>query len=554
MSQPAIEQERPVWTKCSGCDRLLYTRKQERNLNVCPECGHHERLAAHDRLAHLLDADSFTPLPVRATPADVLQFVDARPYPQRLAAARDATGLDEAVVVGTGRIGGVTVSVAVMDFRFLGGSLGGGTGELIARAVDHATEIAAPVVIVTASGGARMQEGTLSLMQMATVSQALSRHRGAGLLSISVVTDPTYGGVAASFATNVDIIIAERGARMGFAGPRVIAQTVKQDLPAGFQTADFLLEKGHIDLIADRRDLRDTLSRLLGVTRPPLRVADPPSAPAPEVGPPTDSTETVAAARNIGRPTFLDYIAMMAEDFVELHGDRTSADCPALVAGLGRLRGRPVLFLGHQRGHTTAELVARSFGMPMPAGYRKATRLLRLAGRLGLPVVALVDTPGANPGPESEQANQAGAIAECIQALGETPTPVVSVITGEGGSGGALALAVADRVLMLENAIYSVISPEGCAAILWGTAAQSGRAAEALRVTATEQRALGVVDDIVPEPAGGAQADPQRMGELLADALTAVLDAHATDPAEDLIRSRRERFRRLASSRITEES
>ncbi len=554
MSQSAIDQDRPVWTKCSGCERLLYARKQERNLNVCPECGHHERLTAADRLAQLLDADSFTALPVRAAPDDVLGFVDSRPYPQRLAAARDATGLDEAVVVGTGRVGGITVGVAVMDFRFLGGSLGAGTGELIARAVDHATDIAAPVVIVTASGGARMQEGTLSLMQMATVSQSLSRHRAAGLLSLSVITDPTYGGVAASFATNVDIIIAERGARMGFAGPRVIAQTVKVDLPAGFQTADFLLEKGHIDLIAERRDLRDTLIRLLGATRPVLRLAETAPAPAQPIGPPADSSAAIATARDIGRPTFLDYIGMLADDFVELHGDRTSADCPALVAGLGRLRARPVLFLGHQRGHSTAELVARSFGMPMPAGYRKATRLLRLAGRLGLPVVALVDTPGAHPGPDSEQANQAGAIAECIQALGETPTPVVSVITGEGGSGGALALAVADRVLMLENAIYSVISPEGCAAILWGTAAQSGRAAEALRVTATEQRALGVIDDIVPEPKGGAQADPQRMGKLLADALTAVLDAHAGVPADELIGARRERFRRLAASRITQES
>ncbi len=560
MSQlTTADEERRCWVKCTSCSRLLYAPKHERNLNVCSECGHHERLTAHERIAQLVDSGTFRPLAIEILPVDDLNFVDSRPYTDRLADAISATDLQEAVVVGTGRIDGTAVVLAVMDFRFLGGSLGAGTGELIARAVDHAIETSCPFVVVTASGGARMQEGTLSLVQMASISQVLSRLRAAGLLSVSVLTDPTFGGVAASFATNVDVVIAERGARMGFAGRRVIAQTVGVELPADFQTAAFLLEHGHVDLVFERRDLRATLGRLVGFTRPAHRPVATPTVPSTvirrrsAIAPVVETraaAETIALARDIRRPTFLDYLGMLVDDFVEFHGDRASADDPALVAGIGRLRGRPAALLGQQRGHSTGELVARGFGMPTPAGYRKATRVIKLASRIGLPIVCLIDTPGAHPGPQSEKAGQAGAIAECIQTLGESRSPVVSVITGEGGSGGALALGVADEVLMLENAMYSVISPEGCATILWGTADRAAHAAEALRVGAEPQLALGVVDGIVSEPDGGAHTNPHATAEALADAIVRALDLRHGIPSDELIAARSNRFRRLSAARV----
>ncbi|MBP1783770.1 MULTISPECIES: acetyl-CoA carboxylase carboxyltransferase subunit alpha [Micromonospora] len=545
-----------LWSRCDGCASLLYRKRLRRNLDVCPECGSHARLDAPDRVAQLADPDSFTPLPDRAVRVDPIEFVDALPYPHRLGAARAATGLDEAVLCGTARVGGHPVALAVMDFRFLGGSLGCAVGELITRTAERALADDVPLVLVTASGGARMQEGALSLMQMATVSQALAGMREAGLLTVSVVTDPTYGGVAASFATNTDLVLAESGARLGFAGPRVIRQVTGATLPEGFQTAEYLLRHGQVDMVVPRHALRGRLAALLAAAHSGRRA--PAGAPAPRpapavstvaAAPDRDPWETVRTARHPGRPTTLDYLETAFDGFVELHGDRLGADCPAVVGGIARLDGRPVMVIGHQKGHTTAELVTRNFGMASPAGHRKALRLMRLAARLRLPVVTLVDTPGADPGVTAEQQGQAAAIAENILALTVLPTPVVAVVTGEGGSGGALALAVADRVLMLEHAVYSVISPEGCAAILWPDSSAAPQAARALRLTGTDLCHLGVVDELVPEPRPAAHADPAGAAELLRRAVAANLAPLLTVPPATLVRRRRQRFRRFGAAR-----
>ncbi|TDC43915.1 acetyl-CoA carboxylase carboxyl transferase subunit alpha [Micromonospora sp. KC213] len=558
--------EGQLWSRCAGCASLLYRKRLRRNLDVCPECGEHSRLDAPERVAQLVDPGSFTPLPERPAEVDPIGFVDVLPYPHRLSAARAGTGLDEAVVCGTATIGRQPCALAVMDFRFLGGSLGCAVGELITRTAERALADRIPLLLVTASGGARMQEGALSLMQMATVSQAIAELREAGVLTVSVLTDPTYGGVAASFATNTDVVLAESGARMGFAGPRVIRQVTGRDLPEGFQTAEFLLHHGQVDMVVPRHALRGRLVALLAAARsgrrPALAAAVPrqesPSArpvsdataagsrPVPDGG---DAWETVRLARHPGRPTTLDYLDTTFDGFVELHGDRLGGDCPAVVGGLARLDGRHVMVVGHQKGHTTGELVTRNFGMASPAGHRKALRLFRLAARLGLPVVTLVDTPGADPGVDAEMQGQAAAIAENILCLSVLPTPVVAVITGEGGSGGALALAVADRVLMLQHAVYSVISPEGCAAILWPDRGAAPQAARALRLTAPDLCRLGVADDLVPEPAPAAHHDPEGAARMLRDAVLANLLPLLDVPPATLVRRRRQRFRRFGAAR-----
>ncbi|MET7467939.1 acetyl-CoA carboxylase carboxyltransferase subunit alpha [Micromonospora sp. NPDC005686] len=544
-----------LWSRCDGCASLLYRKRLRRNLDVCPECGSHARLDAPDRVAQLTDPDSFVPLPDPAARVDPIGFVDELPYPHRLAAARAATGLDEAVLCGTARLGGHPVALAVMDFRFLGGSLGCAVGELITRTAEGALADGVPLVLVTASGGARMQEGALSLMQMATVSQALAGMREAGLLTVSVVTDPTYGGVAASFATNTDLVLAESGARLGFAGPRVIRQVTGAKLPEGFQTAEYLLRHGQVDMVVPRHALRGRLAALLAAADSGRRAPETAPAPRPATAstvtarPDRDPWETVRTARHPGRPTTLDYLETAFDGFVELHGDRLGADCTAVVGGIARLDGRPVMVIGHQKGHTTAELVTHNFGMASPAGHRKALRLMRLAARLRLPVVTLVDTPGADPGVSAEQQGQAAAIAENILALTVLPTPVVAVVTGEGGSGGALAFAVADRVLMLEHAVYSVISPEGCAAILWPDSSAAPQAARALRLTGADLCRLGVVDELVPEPRPAAHADPGGAAELLRRAVAANLAPLLTVPPATLVRRRRQRFRRFGAAR-----
>ncbi|EFC79215.1 acetyl-CoA carboxylase, carboxyltransferase subunit beta [Parafrankia sp. EUN1f] len=577
MTAPVLQhQHRPegddgtsVWLVCDGCRRMIYGRRFARGGSVCPECGWHARLTAAQRIDLLLDADSVELLDTPVTAADPLHFIDTRPYTDRLRGARAATGMSEGVLVARGTIEGCPVVTAVMDFRFLGGSLGAAVGEAITGACEIALRERTPLLLVTASGGARMQEGALSLMQMAKTAQAIGQLDEAGILTVSLVTDPTFGGVAASFATLTDVIIAEPGARLGFAGARVIEQTIRQTLPPGFQTAEFLLEHGVVDLISPRAALRPTLGRLLSVaTRRQATAPAPATAAASAAASPDGEAgghvsagvvrdparlaerhpwEAVRLARRLGRPSALDYVGALVEDWTELHGDRAAADCPAMVAGLGRFDGMPVVVTGTQKGHTAAELAARAYGMPSPAGYRKAARVMRLAAKLGLPVITLIDTAGAHPGIEAEENAQAVAIAENLRLMAGLPVPVVAVVTGEGGSGGALALAVADRVLMCANAIYSVISPEGCAAILWKDPAAGPDAAAALRVDARALLEAGIVDGVIPEPDGGADVDPLAAADALRAALAGTLaDLVPLDPPT-LVSGRRARFRRFGA-------
>ncbi len=252
--------------------------------------------------------------------------------------------------------------------------------------------------------------------------------------------------------------------------------------------------------------------------------------------------QKTAVARHPERPHFRDYVAHAFTDFMPLGGDRYYADDEAIMGGFARLDGRRVMLIGHEKGHDTQSRIKHNFGMGKPEGYRKAIRLMELAGRFGLPVVTLVDTSGAFPGIEAEERGQAEAIARSTEACLALPVPMVSVIVGEGGSGGAVALASAERVLMLEHAVYSVISPEGCASILWRTAEKASEAAQAMRITAQHLKRLKVIDRIVKEPVGGAHRDPEGMARNLAKALTEELDNLSEMDSETLMRMREERF------------
>jgi acetyl-CoA carboxylase carboxyl transferase subunit beta len=258
-----------VWMRCDGCQATLFRKEVERNLLVCPQCNHHFSVPAAERISQVLDADTFEEWYPGLLPRDPLQFNDRRPYPERVKAEQERTGLNEAAVVGQGFIKGIRVVFGLTDSSFIMGSMGSVVGEKLTRAIEEATRQHLPVVIISGSGGgARMHEGIFSLMQMAKVSAALARHHAAGGLYISIMTHPTMGGVAASFASLGDIILAEPKALIGFAGPKVIAQTVRVQLPMGFQTSEFLLEHGFIDRIVHRRDLRSMVAQLLNYVSP----------------------------------------------------------------------------------------------------------------------------------------------------------------------------------------------------------------------------------------------------------------------------------------------
>jgi acetyl-CoA carboxylase carboxyl transferase subunit beta len=583
-----------LWTQCPTCSTMLFNKQLDKALRVCTTCGHHFRLSAAARLDHLVDHGSWDERDAGLQSVDALGFVDQKAYPARLAAAQQATGMRDAAIWGTASIGGTSIALCVMDFGFMGGSMGAVVGEKVARAAEYALETRTPLVIVSASGGARMQEGTLALMQLAKTLGALERLSAAGVPFISVLSDPTTGGVFASFAAVGDVNVAEPDALIGFAGARVSAGTIAAELPPGFQRSEFLFSHGFVDRVVARADLRDELIRLLdllpvrnGTTEPGSDVDDDVPAFRPlsflstiadRVGEiaggdgdgaadaavgdtltngttlePADGDQRdgvwarVQLARSLRRPRTLEFVAAMMDDFVELHGDRLFGDDEAIVTGLARLDGRRVVVVGQQKGDDTEENIRRNFGMPHPEGYRKAMRIMELAERFGLPIVTFVDVPGAHPGPESEERGIAEAIARSIGLMTRLRTPIVTVITGEGGSGGALAIAVGDVVIALENAVYSVISPEGCASILWRTPDEAATAAAAMRMSATDQHALGVVDIVVPEPGEGAHDEPEetarRLKAIILDRLAA-LEALTID---ELVELRYRRYRALGA-------
>ncbi len=533
-------------TECPECGASLSESELYALYRVCPSCRHHFSVPAMERIGMLVDEGSFKEINKWLASIDPLSFTDKVPYRQRLQEAQRRTGLVDAAVTGLCRIGGIPTVIAVLDFDFMGGSMGSVVGEKIALAFETALKHRIPMVAVSSSGGARMQEGILSLMQMAKTSAAARRLRQARLPFISILANPTTGGLLASFASLGDVIIAEPKALIGFAGPRVIEQTMGAPLPPGSHSAEFLLEHGHVDMVVDRSKLRDTLVVLLDLLTSKYRLVSltGPDRFEPRYNPSVTPWQRVQLARHPDRPTTLDYIRLMTSSFVELHGDRHFGDDPAIVAGIGELAGQPVAIIGHERGHGEQTPFRRN-GRALPEGYRKAQRVMRLAATFGVPIVTLIDTPGAYPGLEAEERGIASAIAESLALMAELPTPIIAAVIGEGGSGGALALAVADRILMQENAIYAVISPEGAAAILYRDAAKAEELTPAMKLTAHDCKLLGVIDVVVPEPPGGAHTDPAAAAWQLKHAIVReLLEIQGRKPSK-LIAERYSKFRRM---------
>ena len=579
-----------MWKKCNQCGRPIYAEDVRQQFYICPKCHAYFRVPARKRLEQVLDEGSFVEF------EETMPFVNPLDFPgyeKKLESSRERTGLDEAVVTGKGTIEGQPAVIGVCDSRFLMSSMGHNVGEKIALAVERATREKLPVILFACSGGARMQEGLVSLMQMAKTAAALKRHHEAGLLYVSVLTDPTTGGVTASFAMLGDIILAEPGALIGFAGPRVIEQTIGQKLPEGFQRAEFLLEHGFVDRIVKRPQMREELSRILSfhdraaqkagsmpVAASPVAPQYAPSAAdqpgsgekrgmqggpdaAPDAGKEAGPEEKgrsawdiVTLSRSPKRPVASDYIQALFPDFYELHGDRYFKDDGAVIAGLAtfypkgqqdgtRQEGIPVTVIGQEKGRSAKENQVRNFGMPSPDGYRKALRLMKQAEKFGRPIVCFVDTPGAFCGMEAEERGQGEAIARNLFEMADMKVPVLSILIGEGGSGGALALAVANEVWMMENASYSILSPEGFASILWKDSRLAQKAAEVMKITAADLKEMGLIERVIPEEEPAEKKHVEKIAGHMKEMLGEFLSRYLRLSGEELARQRYERFRSM---------
>ena len=546
-----LKSERPevpegLLKKCNKCGAAILTEEVKSAGYICPKCQGYFRVHAYERIRMTVDEDSFEEWEKDMEFVNPLEF---KGYEEKVKSLKEKTGLSEAVVTGKASIEGNPAVIAVCDGRFLMASMGQVVGEKITRAVERATKEQLPVIIFACSGGARMQEGIVSLMQMAKTAAALKRHSDAGLLYVSVLTDPTTGGVTASFAMLGDVILAEPKALIGFAGPRVIEQTIGEKLPKGFQRSEFLLEHGFIDRIVERKEMRTVLGNILQmhhtaqnpVIQKPVQTVEKERQSVQE----KDAWERVTISRKNDRPVGQDYIRTLFSDFLEFHGDRCYGDDPAIIGGIARFAGIPVTVIAQVKGKSTKENVAHHFGMPSPEGYRKALRLMKQAEKFKRPILLFVDTPGAFCGIEAEERGQGEAIARNLFEMSSMKVPVLSVVIGEGGSGGALALAVADEVWMLENAIYSVLSPEGFASILWKDSKRASEAAEVMKLTAADLKKLGVIEAVIAEPEVYTEETMQSVVFVLQKKITEFLDTHCNFSPEELAAQRYERFRKM---------
>ncbi len=546
-----------LWLKCPKCGEVVYRDDVKAHGYVCPKCEGYFRIGTRTRIRMVADTGTFQEWFTDLETENPLEYPG---YEEKIADLQEKTKLHEAVTVGKCMVNGLETVLGVCDARFLMGSMGYVVGEKITRAFERATEEKLPVVLFTSSGGARMQEGIVSLMQMAKTSAAIRKHSEAGLFYLPILTDPTTGGVTASFAMLGDVILAEPGALIGFAGPRVIAQTIGQKLPEGFQRAEFLVEKGIIDGVVERQELKETVWKLLKIHQDSMKyihygktqnVENFPEIRSSRGKAGTDGKseltawERVEISRSKERPTTLSYVQQIFDEFLELHGDRAFRDDGAVIGGIAMFGGQPVTVIGQQKGKNVKENIYRNFGMASPEGYRKALRLMKQAEKFGRPVVTFVDTPGAACGIEAEERGQGEAIARNLLEMSGIQTPMVSILIGEGGSGGALGLAVTDEVWMMENATYSILSPEGFASILWKDGKRAKEASEVMKITAKDLKKLQIIEKVIREPEPANEENLPEIAEEIREDLDGFLRKSCQKTREQIVEERYERFRRM---------
>ena len=538
-----------VHDRCLYCEEPISDSHSYLTARVCPFCRFHYTITARERIDLLADRGTFKETHKYLSSVAPLSFAHRGRFGQLLSQDQNRTGLTEAAVTGRCKIDDADVMLVVLDFTFMGGTMGSVVGEKVASALEAAAKGEIPVVAVVSGGGVRVQEGVLSLMQMAKTVTAANRLRDEGAPFIVILANPSTGQAYASFANLADVILAEPKSLIGLSPLRTLRETSTIPLPLDAHTAEAHVGHGLLDNVIDREALRTRVSLLLRILQGQKQernkqdkilqsdLLKSASGACIQV----DPWDALSAVRHSERPPASTYFRQMLDPFIELRGDRLNSDDRSVMAGVGYLAGQPVAVIGQQR----RPLVEGERYHVYPDGLRKAQRVIGLASRFKLPLITLVDTQGADPGLEAEEQGIGNAIATTLSAMLDVPTPIVSVVIGEGGSEGALAIGLADCILMQQYAVYSPISVNHNLAGAFHEPLLDREAADALMLTAHDCVELGVADQVIPEPAGGSHLDPRTAGACLQGSIMRELTRLSKMSQGKLMKRRYSKFRRM---------
>lgn len=478
-------ENKDICFKCSGnLDELF----------VCKTCGNNSYITAKQRIANISDENTFKELTFNKI--DISKKCN---YEDKIKKAKENTDLNEAILIGTCSIGGIKVVLGVMESKFMMGTLSVSVGETITSAFEYATDNKLPVILFCASGGARIQEGLFSLVQMAKVNAAIKRHSDKGLLYISCLTNPTMGGVTASFGLLGDINIAEKNSQIGFAGKSIIENLYNEILDSNFQTEQYNENNGMIDIIADRKNIRNILLDLLKMINNNNKVVRINNKDGNESKTNDDLLEILKNVRDIDRFKGKDYLISIFDKYIELKGDRINSNDTSILSGIGNIENNSFIFNIQNKGRTLKENKETNYGLTRPEGYRKALRISKIAEKFNIPIINIIDSAGADPSIYSEENGQARAIADCLYTFSDLKTIIISIVVGEGASGGALALSVCDSIGMLQKSIYTVISPEAYLKIMHKEEQVSNELLKSMRFTANDLFEDKIIDEVISE-------------------------------------------------------
>ena len=533
-----------VHDRCLFCEEPISDSPSYLTYRVCPFCRFHYTVTARERIELLVDKETFRENYKYVKTVEPLSFSRRNRYRKFLEQDQNRTGLTEAAVAGKCRIGDVETMLIVLDFGFMGGTMGSVVGEKVSMAFENAARRGIPAVAVVSGGGVRIQEGVLSLMQMAKTVTAANRLRDEEVPLIVVLANPSTGQAYASFANLADVILAEPGSLIGLSPLRTLREVSKMPLPLDAHTAEAHVGHGLLDNVVDRENLQPRIASILQILTAQKHGKSNHKnllKSEPEECDEVEPWEAMTVARNLERPQASSYFRSILDPFIELRGDRLNSDDRSVVIGIGFMDGLAVAVIGQQR----RTLVEGERYHVFPDGLRKAQRLIDLASRFKLPLVTLIDTQGADPGLEAEEQGIGNAIARTLSSMLTVPTPMVSVVIGEGGSEGALALGLSDRILMQQFAIYSPISVNHTLGAAHHDHMLDREAAEALMLTAHDCLELGIADEVVPEPDGGSHVDPHKASTVLQTAILTNLFQLSKMSEGKLLKKRYKKFRRM---------